>query len=249
MSSCGTSRTTCSTGTGGRSRLELFCEMVGARRTGCGSAAGSAVLGGPCPFDRNWLDLMGERGVLGAVSAIGLPRLPRHLGQRGEQLGRLGGLHLGEMRAILDRYNPDCEIWITEAGYSTWRNDEWSRRAASSTRCAPADRLYWYGWRDLPRHAGAGGAVVRPAPLPHGRASTCAGQRSCWHGCCARAAAVAAQGEADARARAARPRIPSDHRRRGLHRLEPRRRAAEDGREVIVFDNLSRAGRRPTSTG
>ena len=49
-----------------------------------------AVLGGPCPFDPLWLDLMGERGVLAEMRRRRLPRLSRHLGQRGGQLGRLG---------------------------------------------------------------------------------------------------------------------------------------------------------------
>ena len=32
--------------------------------------------------------------------------------------------HLAEMRRALARFNPEAEVWITETGYSTWRNDE-----------------------------------------------------------------------------------------------------------------------------
>jgi CDP-paratose 2-epimerase len=55
------------------------------------------------------------------------------------------------MRAILNRYNKDAEIWITETGYSTWRNDEVEqvRRFARALE-VPADRVYWYSWRDVP---------------------------------------------------------------------------------------------------
>ncbi|AZB63059.1 NAD-dependent epimerase/dehydratase family protein [Cereibacter sphaeroides] len=129
----------------------LFCEMVGGAAWWVRERGWKPVLGGPCPFDPLWLDLMGERGVLAQCAAAGFHGFP---GTWDSEESTWGGwdLHLGEMRAILDRHNPDCEIWITETGYSTWRNDELeqTRRFAGALK-APADRMYWYGWRDLPR--------------------------------------------------------------------------------------------------
>jgi CDP-paratose 2-epimerase len=108
------------------------------------------VLGGPCPFDPYWVDLMGERGVLAEVGAVGFHGFP---GTWDSEMGSWGGwdLHLGEMRSILDRYNPKAEIWVTETGYSTWRNDEFqqARRFAAALH-VPAVRVYWYSWRDVP---------------------------------------------------------------------------------------------------
>lgn len=128
----------------------MFCEMVGGAAYWAGHRGFKPVLGGPCPFDPNWLNLMGERGVLGVVEAVGFHGFP---GTWDSEEGTWGGwdMHLGEMRAVIDRYNPDAEIWVTETGYSTWRNNELeqARRFAKALE-VPADRVYWYSWRDVP---------------------------------------------------------------------------------------------------
>lgn len=128
----------------------LFCEMAGAAAHWIGERGWKAVLGGPCPFDANWLDLIGRRGVLAKVHAVGFHGFP---GTWDSEAGTWAGWakHLGEMRAVLDRHNPDVEIWITEAGYSTWRNDEFKQGALLLDALkAPAKRLYWYSWQDIP---------------------------------------------------------------------------------------------------
>ncbi|HEV7275210.1 MAG TPA: NAD-dependent epimerase/dehydratase family protein [Devosiaceae bacterium] len=130
--------------------FQMFCEMVGGAAYWAGQRGWKPVLGGPSPFDPYWLDLMGERGVLGVVSAVGFHGFP---GTWDSEAGSWGGwdLHLGEMRSILDRYNRDAEIWITETGYSTWRNNEIEQvRRFHKALHVPADRLYWYGWSDVP---------------------------------------------------------------------------------------------------
>jgi CDP-paratose 2-epimerase len=127
----------------------LFCEMIGAAGHWARERGFRTVLGGPCPFDTNWLNLMGERGVLGVMSAVGLHGFP---GTWDSEASTWGGWEqqIVAMRGILDKYNKDAEIWITEAGYSTWRRDE-AVQASSflDALAAPADRLYWYGWQDI----------------------------------------------------------------------------------------------------
>ncbi|WGF90846.1 NAD-dependent epimerase/dehydratase family protein [Marinivivus vitaminiproducens] len=127
----------------------LFSEMIGAAGYWATKVGFKPVLGGPCPFDSKWLELMGERGVLGVVSAIGLHGFPGTWdSEEGAWLG--WPRQVEEARAILRRYNPAAEIWITETGYSTWRRDEIvqvERFLAALT--APVDRIYWYGWQDL----------------------------------------------------------------------------------------------------
>lgn len=130
--------------------FQLFCEMVGGAAYWVKQRGWKPVLGGPCPFDPMWLNLMGERGVLGVVDAVGFHGFP---GTWDSEEGSWGGwdMHLGEMRHILDRHNPDAAIWITETGYSTWRNDEMeqARRFIKALQ-VPADRLYWYSFADVP---------------------------------------------------------------------------------------------------
>ncbi|MBC7137896.1 MAG: NAD-dependent epimerase/dehydratase family protein [Defluviimonas sp.] len=129
--------------------FSLFCEMVGGAAYWVRQRGWKAVLGGPCPFDPWWLHLMGTRGVLAEVAAVGFHGFP---GTWDSEEGSWRGwdMHLGEMREVLDRHNPGAQIWITETGYSTWRNDqmEQARRFLNALN-APADRMYWYGWRDL----------------------------------------------------------------------------------------------------
>ncbi|MFC7704836.1 NAD-dependent epimerase/dehydratase family protein [Plastorhodobacter daqingensis] len=129
--------------------FDLFCEMVGGAAYWVKKRGWKAVLGGPCPFDPLWLNMMGERGILNECAAVGFHGFP---GTWDSEAATWGGwdLHLGEMRAILDRHNPQNELWITETGYSTWRRDEMeqARRFVSALQ-VPADRMYWYAWRDL----------------------------------------------------------------------------------------------------
>lgn len=130
----------------------LFCEMIGAAAHWVQHRGWEAVLGGPSPFDPQWLHLMGQHGVLAKVSAIGFHAFP---GTWDSENGSWEGYerHLAEMRSILELYQPAAEIWITEAGYSTWRHDETAQvERFRQALAAPADRLYWYGWQDIPRH-------------------------------------------------------------------------------------------------
>jgi CDP-paratose 2-epimerase len=128
---------------------DAYCKMIGAAGFWAKQRGFEPVLGGPAPFDANWLELMGERGVLGVVSAVGLHGFP---GTWDSDAGSWIGWRdqIEAARGILDRHAPGTEIWITEAGYSTWRHDE----LVQATRFlealeAPADRLYWYGWQDI----------------------------------------------------------------------------------------------------
>jgi len=115
---------------------DLFCEMVGGAAYWIRARGWKPVLGGPSPFDPLWLDLMGQRGILDHCAAVGFHGFP---GTWDSEEGSWRGwdMHLGEMRNVLDRYNDASEIWITETGYSTWRNDE-MEQATGSTGMAGA---------------------------------------------------------------------------------------------------------------
>jgi CDP-paratose 2-epimerase len=128
-----------------------FCEMIGAAAHWTRHRGWQPVLGGPCPFDPNLLNLFGQRGLLGTVAAVGFHAFPGTWDS--EAGGWLGyDTHLATMRSLLDRYNPAAEIWITEAGYSTWRHDEATQvDRFRQAQAAAADRLYWYCWQDIPR--------------------------------------------------------------------------------------------------
>ncbi len=129
-----------------------FCTMIGAAGFWARQRGMRVVLGGPCPTDINWLRLMGERGILNVVDVVGVHGFP------GVWDSVEGGTWPGDWQVVLDevratvhRFNPALEIWITETGYSTWRNDPLRQVDAFLKAIdAPADRVYWYGLRDLP---------------------------------------------------------------------------------------------------
>lgn len=129
-----------------------FCTMAGAAAYWARRRGKRVVLGGPCPTDTNWLRLMGRRGLLNVVDAVGIHGFP------GTWDSEPGGTWPGtwedvlrDVRATVHAFNPSLELWITETGYATWRDDPFRQvEAFLKAVDAPADRLYWYGLRDLP---------------------------------------------------------------------------------------------------
>jgi CDP-paratose 2-epimerase len=70
-------------------------------------------------------------------------------------LARLPEL-VAQVRETIAPFNARAEVWITETGYSTWRQQI---AAFTSVAKAPVSRVYWYGLRDL-----AGDVVVQEGP-------------------------------------------------------------------------------------
>ncbi len=139
---------------------QVFCEMVGAAGYWAQQLGKKVVLGGMCPLDPNWLRLMGERGVLGVVDVVGLHAFP------GGWTTRWQGWHdvVSSTREVLADFAPAAEVWITEAGYSTWNHDELGQlRCLADALEAPAERLYWYAAEDLnPLRSACDGFHVDP---------------------------------------------------------------------------------------
>jgi CDP-paratose 2-epimerase len=222
----------------------LFCEMVGGAAHWVEHRGWKAVLGGPSPFDPHWLAMMGERGVLGTVSAVGFHGFP---GTWDSETDTWRGYaeHLAEMRSVLDRYNRKAQIWMTEVGYSTWRGDEAEQvERFRQALAAPADRLYWYGWQDIPRtvavqeglyfdprhyHMGVTDAEGRPKLLR--RLLESGGTAAMLPSPALQLAAIA---------RPLEPVVVIGG--AGFIGTNLSQRLLDDGEEVVVFDNLSRPG-------
>ena len=81
-----------------------FCTMVGAAAYWAKKRGKGVVLGGPCPTDMNWLRLMGERGLLGVVDAVGVHGFPgtwdSHRRRRLARVGAAAGRGAGDRRLV-----------------------------------------------------------------------------------------------------------------------------------------------------
>ena len=124
----------------------LFCEMIGAAAYWARKRGFGVVLGGMSPIDPNWLGLLAERRVLDHVDVVGVHGFPGTW----EASWQGWPAHLAQVRAALDAAESAAEIWITEAGYSTARHDEFAQlQAFVDVLRADVPRVYWYAVEDL----------------------------------------------------------------------------------------------------
>jgi len=123
-----------------------FSEMVGAAAYWSKQLGKKVVLGGMSPIDPNWMKLMGERGLLPYLDAVGVHGFPVTFEFYWEGWTPL----VNRIRDVLRQFNSGAEVWITETGYSTWRHDEQRQLTAFVDAInAPVERVYWYAVHDL----------------------------------------------------------------------------------------------------
>jgi CDP-paratose 2-epimerase len=124
----------------------IYCEMIGAAAYWAKQRGKRTVLGGMSPIDPNWLALLCDRGVIDYIDAVGVHGFPGTW----EFDWTNWAEHLARVRATLNARGFDPAIWITEAGYSTWRFDEFRQLCLFDALVqAPAARVYWYSMHDL----------------------------------------------------------------------------------------------------
>jgi CDP-paratose 2-epimerase len=127
------------------SEWRIFSEMIGGAAYWARERGKKTVLPGLWPADSNWLELMHQRGVLAYIDAIGLRGFP------GSPEVRWNGWDQ-DVKTISDtltRLGASAELWITETGFSTWRDDEHAQvRAFLDAIDAPVQRVYWKETQD-----------------------------------------------------------------------------------------------------
>jgi CDP-paratose 2-epimerase len=125
---------------------EMFLEMIIGASYWVRHRGWKTVLGGMCPVDPNWFDSICARDGLKYFDACGIHGFPRIWTHDWHDWSE----PLTKTREILDKYGLNCEVWITECGYSTWnhRYDYFAENLVNATH-AEADRLYWYCLQDL----------------------------------------------------------------------------------------------------
>lgn len=128
---------------------EIFTRMVGMAAHWARKRGKKTLLAGMVHGDPNWLDMMCQRGLVAQIDAVGIHGFPGTW----EFDWNDWGVRIQRLREVLGRHGLSPEVWITEAGYSTWRHDEFNQvKKFMEALEAPADRIYWYAAQDLHPH-------------------------------------------------------------------------------------------------
>lgn len=123
-----------------------FAEMIGMASYWAKQCGKKSLLGGMSPIDPNWLRMMIEKGTLEYIDAVGIHGFPSVFDQQWTSWEE----NIAAVREALDENFQEKEIWITEAGFSTWQHDEvkqWQEFKKAIN--AGTERVYWYGLKDL----------------------------------------------------------------------------------------------------
>ncbi len=124
----------------------IFSEMAISAAFWAHERGKKTVLGGMCPTDANWIDLMCRNGVIDHIDAVGIHGFPGTW----EYDWSAWEDNVDKVRNVLEWHESDAEIWITEGGFSTWDHDEHRQlREFVGFMDAPVDRAYWYSLHDL----------------------------------------------------------------------------------------------------
>lgn len=123
-----------------------FAEMIGGAAYWCKQRGKKTLLGGMSPIDPNWLQSMFDHGVMQYIDAVGIHGFPYVFDQMWDGWKE----KTDSVREVMQRNNCKAELWITEAGFSTWQHDEYKQlQEFKEALKADATRLYWYAVKDL----------------------------------------------------------------------------------------------------
>lgn len=127
----------------------VFSEMIGGAAYWAQQRGKKTLLAGMSPVDPNWLRLMGDRGVLAYIDAVGIHGFPGNW----EYAWAGWRKNIERVQAVLAQYQSSAQVWITETGFSTWQYDEHRQlREFLAAINTSVERVYWYAARDLNPH-------------------------------------------------------------------------------------------------
>ena len=219
-----------------------FATMVTEAARVARAAGKRVVLGGMCPIDPSWLARMEELGVLTAVDVVGVHGFPGTWDFEWTDWQS----SLTRARDVLRANGRKLAIWITESAYSTWRHDERGQIDALLRAIdAPVERVYWSALQDLdPSLAHRDGFHVDERHYHLGLVRADDTPKLAYR--------LWASGGLDALRNAAQWLKPHRNRRSrpltvitggaGFIGTNVAERLLQDGHDVLVYDNLARAG-------
>lgn len=124
----------------------IFNDFVGGAAEVVKQHDKKVLLGGMSPIDPGWLRHMYDIGLMDNVDAVGIHGFPGTFDTDWDGWDTA----VDQVQEVVDHYDDKQEIWITEAGYSTWQHDEKQQvKEFSKVLDAAAERVYWYCLNDL----------------------------------------------------------------------------------------------------
>jgi CDP-paratose 2-epimerase len=124
----------------------VFAQMIEAAANVCHQKEKKAVLGGMSPVDPKWLQQMFDHKAMDNIDVVGIHGYPDVF----DYNWKGWDTQISGIRDILEKNNSNAELWITEAGFSTWQKNE-RRQVKEFIKAisAKAERVYWYSLKDL----------------------------------------------------------------------------------------------------
>lgn len=124
-----------------------FSQMVGNAAYRAKQHGKKPVLAGIAPSDLNWLDLLCSAGILQHIDALGINGFPGTWDFEWNQWPSV----IAQLQGVLNKHELSPQLWITAVGYSTWRHDEIVQlQKLREVLSAPVTRVYWYSAFDHP---------------------------------------------------------------------------------------------------
>ncbi|MGV3585690.1 MAG: GDP-mannose 4,6-dehydratase [Adhaeribacter sp.] len=117
-----------------------FAAMISAAAKLAKEHGKKTVLGGMSPIDPNWLQLMFDHGAMQNIQAVGVHGFPEVYDQQWEGWDE----NIDKVKSVLAANNSPAEIWITAAGFSTWQHDEYKQvEEFRQVLKADATKVFW----------------------------------------------------------------------------------------------------------
>jgi CDP-paratose 2-epimerase len=124
----------------------IFCDMVGSAAFWCKQKGKKTVLGGMSPIDPNWLNHMFSKNLMQYIDVVGVHAFPDVFDYNWEGWD----VELNKVQEVLDNNHSNADIWITEVGFSTWqRNEKKQLEEFTKSIKTNAPKVFWYGLKDL----------------------------------------------------------------------------------------------------